>query len=269
MDRYAVIGQPVKHSLSPRIHAAFATATGAALRYEAIEIAPEMLAERLCELHAHGYGGLNVTLPHKTAAAALCESLSDRARHAEAANVLIRTGSGWRGDNSDGVGLVADVTRNLGVALAGKRLLVLGSGGAARGILAPLLEAGPAELVLSNRSPWTPEELAPRFATLGPIRPSTHLALKGDRFDVVFNATSVGHQGGVPRLPDGLFAPGGLAYDLNYGAAAAPFLDWARGQGAARTADGLGMLVEQAAESFLLWRGTRPPTDDVLATLRR
>lgn len=268
MDRYAVIGHPVMHSLSPRIHAAFAEAAGAQLRYEAIDVVPEALAARLRELHAEGYRGLNVTLPHKTAVAALCESLAERARLAEAANVLIRTDTGWRGDNSDGVGLVADVTRNLGVKLTGKRLLVLGSGGAARGILAPLLQAGPAELVLSNRSPWVPEALAPKFAALGPIRPSTHLALKGDRFDVVFNATSAGHQGTVPHLAAGLFADGALAYDLNYGAAAAPFLDWAREQGAAQVSDGLGMLVEQAAVSFALWRGQHPATTAVLAALR-
>jgi shikimate dehydrogenase len=197
----------------------------------------------------------------------LCESRSERAERAGAVNTLIRREHGWHGCNTDGVGLVNDL-RNLGVPLAGKRILVLGAGGAARGILEPLLAGKPAELVLSSRNPWKPEELAAVFKPHGPIRPCTHLALKGDRFDLILNATSAGHEGEVPRLPPGLFAPDALAYDLNYGAAAKPFLDWAQAQGAARGTDGLGMLVEQAAEAFQLWRGVRPETAPVLAELR-
>lgn len=268
MSRYAVIGQPVAHSRSPRIQKAFAKQCGIELDYETIEIAADVLDERLCVLHAHSYAGLNVTLPHKTAAAALCENVSDRARHAEAVNVLIRTGNGWRGDNTDGIGLVADLKHNLGVELGGRRVLLLGSGGVARGLLEPLLMEKPAELVLSNRSPQTPEALAKQFEPLGVIRPSAHFALKGDRFDVIINATSAGHSGSVPRLPPGLFTADTLAYDLNYGKASEPFLAWALDQGAARSSDGLGMLVEQAAESFQLWHGVRPQTPPVLESLR-
>ncbi len=269
MNRYAVIGHPVGHSLSPRIHAEFAKQCGVKLQYEVIDIEPDVLDERLCALHAHGYLGLNVTLPYKTAASALCVSLSDHARHAEAANVLIPTDGGWRGDNTDGSGLIADLKHNLGVDIANQRVLVLGSGGAARGILAPLLAEKPAELVLSNRSPWTPEELAKQFEALGVIQPRAHMALKGDHFDIILNATSAGHDGSVPRLPTELFAEDALAYDLNYGDASQPFLQWAAAQGATHRSDGLGMLVEQAAESFLLWRGKRPQTAPVLATLRK
>lgn len=256
------------HSRSPRIHKAFAKQCGIKLDFEIIEIAAGVLDGRLCALHAHGYAGLNVTLPHKTAAAALCENVSARARHAEAVNVLIRTDNGWRGDNTDGIGLVADLKHNLGVELSGRRVLLLGSGGAARGLLEPLLTEKPAELVLSNRSPWTPEALAKQFAPIGVVRPSAHFALKGDRFDVIINATSAGHIGTVPRLPPELFAEGALAYDLNYGNASEPFLAWARNQGATRSSDGLGMLVEQAAESFELWHGVRPQTAPVLESLR-
>ncbi|GAC1623693.1 MAG: shikimate dehydrogenase [Nevskia sp.] len=268
MDRYAVLGQPIAHSKSPLIHGRFAAQTGEAMHYEAIEIAPADLAAALPRLHAEGWKGFNLTLPHKTLAVAICGSHSEAAERAGAVNTLIRTESGWHGDNTDGVGLVRDLCANLGLALAGKRLLVLGAGGAARGILAPLLAEAPAELVISNRNPWKPEEIAVNLKPLGNIVPRTHLSLKGDRFDVVINATSAGHQGEVPRLPPRLFADGAMAYDLNYGAAAKPFMDWAQAQGAARRADGLGMLVEQAAEAFRLWRGVRPDTASVLAALR-
>lgn len=267
MDRYAVLGQPIAHSRSPKIHSLFAAQSGAQLRYEAIEVAPDDLDEHLAGLHATGYLGLNLTLPHKAAAVPLCESRSERAERAGAVNTLLRREHGWHGCNTDGVGLVNDL-RHLGVPLAGKRILVLGAGGAARGILEPLLAQQPAELVLSSRNPWKPEELAAVFKPLGPIRPCTHLALKGDHFDLVLNATSAGHEGEAPRLPPGLFADGALAYDLNYGKAAEPFLAWAQVQGAARGTDGLGMLVEQAAEAYLLWRGVRPETAPVLAELR-
>jgi shikimate dehydrogenase len=268
MDRYAVIGSPVSHSQSPKIHAQFAAQTGQALSYEAIEIAPEALAAELQRLHDDGYRGLNVTLPHKLAAMKLCESVSERAQLAGAVNTLIRSDGGWRGDNTDGAGLIADLQHNLKIAIAGKRVLVLGAGGAARGILKPLLEQRPAELVVSNRNPWKPEELAEQFKGQGNLRPCTHLALKGDLFDVIINATSAGHDGRAPRLPGQLLAEGGVCYDLSYGKAFLPFADWARAQRATLVADGLGMLVEQAAVSFELWRGVRPVTAGVLQALR-
>jgi shikimate dehydrogenase len=268
MDRYAVIGYPVAHSKSPFIHAAFARQTGQKLGYDAVEIAPELLADTLRQLHAEPYLGLNATLPHKLAVAALCESVSERAQRAGAVNTLVRTASGWTGDNTDGAGFVHDLQVNLGVAIAGRRVLLLGAGGAARGLIAPILAEKPVQLAVSNRNPWKPEELAEQFKALGPIVPRTHLSLKGDRYDLVINATSAGHANTMPRLPGQLVAGGGVCYDLSYGAAAEPFCAWAREQGAALHADGLGMLVEQAAAAFEIWRGVRPETAPVLAALR-
>lgn len=268
MDHYAVIGQPIAHSRSPLIHAAFARQTGQKLGYEAIEVASEELAATLVQLHAEPYYGLNVTLPHKQAVAALCEQVSERAELAGAVNTLVRTASGWVGDNTDGEGFLHDLAVNLQVGLAGRRVLLLGAGGAARGLIAPILSAKPAQLVVSNRNPWKPEELAERYKALGPIVPRTHLSLKGDRYDLIINATSAGHSGAMTRLPGPVLAEQGVCYDLSYGAAAEPFLAWAREQGAALASDGLGMLVEQAAAAFTIWRGLRPDTAPVLAALR-
>ncbi len=265
--RHAVLGQPVVHSRSPQIHAAFAAQFGLAIDYERIEVAPEALPARLAELHDAGYHGLNLTVPHKTEALALCVSLSEAAHRAAAVNTLIRADAGWVGDNTDGEGLVRDLQCG-GVELAGRRVLVLGAGGAARGIAPALLSRRPAELVISSRNPWKPEALVERLAPLGPYRPCTHHALKGDRFDLVINATSIGHQGRFLRLPDGLLAEGAVACDLNYGPAHRPFADWARAQGAAAVHDGLGMLVEQAALSFERWHGRRPDTAPVRSRLR-
>jgi shikimate dehydrogenase len=266
-DRYAVIGKPVAHSQSPRIHALFAQQVGGHLGYDKIEVGPEELSARLKALHTDGYRGLNVTLPHKTAMPTLCESVSERATIAGAVNVVRRTDTGWIGDNVDGPGLMRDLA-NLGFEVTGKRVLVLGAGGATRGILKPLLEAKPGELTLSNRNPWKPEELAEQFKAHGRIRPCTHIALKGDLFDLILNATSAGHTGQFIKLPGQLLANGGACYDLTYGAAHAPFAAWARAQGATRLADGLGMLVEQAALSFQFWRGTLPDAAPVIAVLR-
>lgn len=267
MKRYAVIGQPVAHSLSPRIHAAFAAAAGVALEYDRMEISDADLAARLQVLYDQNWQGFNVTLPHKQAVMALCASVTPRAERAGAANTLMRDAAGWRGDNTDGVGLLRDL-QGLGVAVAGKRVLVLGAGGAARGLLAPLLEARPACLAVSNRNPWKPEALRDAFQDLGPVLPRTHWALKGEVYDVVLNAMSAGHAGQMPPLPPGLMATGAVAYDLSYGAAHAPFAAWASGAGAAQVHDGLGMLVEQAAESFLCWHGVLPDTRSVLAAVR-
>jgi len=267
LDRYAVIGQPIAHSKSPFIHAAFARATGQKLSYEALEVAPDALAEMLKQLHTEPYLGLNITLPHKAKVAALCESVSARAEQAGAVNTLTRTDTGWRGDNTDGLGFLADLAR-LGLSAAGKRVLLLGAGGAARGLIAPILSQQPQELVVSNRNPWKPEELAEQLKPLGNIVPRTHLALKGDQYDLIINATSAGHAGLMLRLPGQLLAVGGACYDLSYGAAHAPFAAWAKSQGASCIADGLGMLVAQAAEAFALWRGQRPDTAPVLAALR-
>lgn len=268
MDRYAVIGQPISHSRSPLIHAQFAQQTKQALSYEAIEIAPAALAAELKRLHGEGYCGLNVTLPHKQAVARLCESVSARAQLAGAVNTLARTETGWTGDNTDGEGFLADLAR-LGIDVRGRSVLILGAGGATRGILGPLLSLGAASVVVSNRNPWKPEELMELFKPVGTVVPRTHIALKGDRFDVILNATSAGHQGVMPPLPGALLVPGGICYDLSYGAAHAPFAAWADRQGAGRIEDGLGMLVGQAASAFQLWRGLRPQTSPVMDVLRR
>lgn len=268
MDIYAVLGQPISHSKSPQIHKLFAEQVGASLVYGALEVAPDKLAETLKGLHENGYKGLNATLPHKAAVAALCENVSARAEIGGAVNTLVRTATGWQGDNTDGEGLIQDL-KNLGISIKNKRVLVLGAGGAARGILKPLLDEKPAELALSNRNPWKPEELAEKFKPHGSIRPVTHIALKGDLFDVIINATSAGHGGAMPRLPGQLLAKGGACYDLNYGKAFEPFAQWARTQNAVLISDGLGMLVEQAASAFQLWRGVRPNTQPVIAQLRK
>ncbi|MGH8116908.1 MAG: shikimate dehydrogenase, partial [Rhodanobacteraceae bacterium] len=267
MDRYAVIGCPVAHSKSPLIHARFAQQTAQDLRYDAIEAAADALPAELARLHAEGYRGLNCTLPHKVAVAKLCEAVTERAALASAVNTLIRTDTGWRGDNTDGEGLIRDL-QNLGIVIAGKRVLVLGAGGAARGILKPLLDEKPAELTISNRNPWKPEELAEQFKVFGKIRPCTHLALKGDQFDIIINATSAGHGGGKLRLSENIAAAGCVCYDLSYGKSAEPFAAWTRTEGVAHLHDGLGMLVEQAAAAFEIWRGVRPQTGPVIECLR-
>lgn len=259
MKKFAVIGDPVAHSLSPKIHAAFGAQTGIALDYQAIPVSSADLAESLRRFHDQGFDGLNVTVPHKAAVLSGCELLSAAAEQAQAVNTLIRTASGWHGDNTDGVGLIADLQEQ-GIPLAGRRIAVLGAGGAAAGILPALLAAEPAEVVISSRNPWKPEALVERLGGLGPLRPCTHLALKGDRFDLLINATSIGHQGKFLRIPFPLMAKGGVAYDLSYGAAHAPFRQWASEQGAAQVLDGLGMLVGQAAVAFERWCAQRPET---------
>ena len=268
LDRYAVLGQPVAHSRSPQIHQWFAESTGVALSYERIEVAPEEFAATLARLLVEGYRGLNVTLPHKLAALDAATEKTPRSALAGAANTLVAIAGGWRADNTDGEGLVRDLRGNHGLAIAGKKVLLLGAGGAARGVLKPLLDEKPAELVISSRTPWRVEQLAIEFKPHGPVRAATHLSLKGDRFDLVINATSAGHQGQVPRLADGLLATDAACYDLSYGTAFEPFRSWAIKSGASRIADGLGMLVEQAASSFEAWRGVRPATRPVIARLR-
>ncbi len=263
VDRYAVIGNPVAHSRSPWIHAEFARATGQALRYEAIEAPPGGFASAVAAFRAAGGKGLNVTLPFKEEAYALCAEVSERARLARAVNTLV-LGEKTFGDNTDGVGLVRDLAGNLKVDPRGKRVLLMGAGGAAQGVAGALLEAGAAALVIANRTAARAAALAARLAG---VEGCGYEALPGTRFDIVVNATSAGLQGAAPALPAGILGPGVLAYEMVYGRDT-PFLAAARGAGA-RACDGLGMLVEQAAESFFLWRGVRPATAPVLERLRR
>jgi shikimate dehydrogenase len=268
-DLYGVMGYPVGHSKSPRIHAAFARQTGEDLEYRAIEVSPGALATAVAQFRAGGGRGLNVTLPYKGEAFALAAVRSARAERAGAANTLGFAADGrlWC-DNTDGVGLVRDLTGNLGLGLAARRILLLGAGGAARGVLGPLLGQGPSELVIANRTVDRALELAAAFAREGPVRGCGFDDLSGARFDLVLNATSASLQGEVPPLPPDLLAPGAWCYDLMYADAPTAFVRWGRSHGAAGASDGLGMLVEQAAESFSLWRRVRPETRPVVAGLR-
>lgn len=266
---YAVFGHPIAHSRSPFIHARFGEQTGIALRYVAIDAPPEQFMEILWDFREAGGRGANVTLPLKESAAGHCAELSEAAARAGAVNTLIRRADGeWRGDNTDGIGLVSDLAR-LGVPLAGRTIVILGAGGATRGILAPLLAAGPARLHIANRTPEKAEELALHFAALGPVTGGGFdtLARLGPA-DLLVQATSATRGSSLPDSPAGLIAPHTIAYDLGYGAAAEPFLALARARGAAAAHDGLGMLVGQAAESFRLWHGVRPDPAPVLAELR-
>ena len=267
--RYAVLGNPVAHSKSPRIHAQFAQQLGQRIEYTAIQVDPGGFAQAVAQFRANGGQGLNITVPFKLEARQLAGRLSARAKLAGAVNTLrFEAGGALYGDNTDGVGLVRDITVNLGVALAGKNILLLGAGGAARGVLGPLLEQKPARLTIANRTVPKAKELAEIFATLGEVEGVGFDALDGRRFDCVINATAASLHDEVPPLPNDLFAPGALAYDLMYGDAPTAFLRWAEAHGAHTLADGLGMLVEQAAESFFIWRGVRPDTAPAIAALR-
>ncbi len=261
-DLYAVIGNPVAHSRSPWIHAQFARACGQDIEYRRIEAPRGGFAAAVEAFRASGGRGLNVTLPFKGEAFRYCMRPSERARHAEAVNTL-SFGEEVGGETTDGPGLVNDLQHNLGFALAGKRALLLGAGGAAQGVVASLLEAGVSALVIANRTAEKARALAARFPPAGA---SGYSELSGQGFDIVINATSSGLAGESLPLPPGLLRKEALAYDMVYGRDT-PFLQAAREAGA-RASDGLGMLVEQAAESFLIWRGMRPDTRAVLKQLR-
>jgi shikimate dehydrogenase len=267
-DRYAVIGHPIDHSRSPWIHARFAQQTGQRMVYTAIDAAPEDLDDRVRDFFARGGLGLNVTVPHKQAVLPLLQELSERARVAGAVNLILRADDGrLRGDNTDGSGLVRDLTHNLGVPIAAQRLLLLGAGGAARGIIAPLLALHPAELVIANRSAARAIELAQQFKPFGTVRGARYDELKRQRFALIINATSAGLLQEIPPLPVEVLDASTVCYDLAYARDTTRFVQWAREHGVARGIPGAGMLVEQAAESFLLWRGVRPDTTAVLADL--
>lgn len=268
MERYCVFGNPVAHSKSPRIHREFARLTGQSLSYTA-ELAPlDGFAPALRDFFAGGGRGCNVTVPFKEEAWRLAGVRSVRAEKAGAVNTMLQGKDGrLYGDNTDGVGLVRDLY-NAAIAVAGRRVLVLGAGGAVRGVLGPLLAEKPASLVMANRSPEKAQQLAALFAGEGPVSACTFAELAGQTFDLVINGTSASLQGELPPLPAGLLSAHSHAYDMMYGAKPTVFLRWAQGQGA-QTRDGLGMLVEQAAEAFFLWREVRPATREVLAQLRR
>ncbi len=270
MDRYAVMGNPVSHSLSPRIHRMFAEQTGQSLAYEAIAVPRDGFAAAVRAFQEAGGRGLNVTLPFKEEAYALSNRCTARAERAGAVNTLsCRRDGSLSGDNTDGAGLVRDLTANQGIELEDSAVLILGAGGAVRGVLGPLLEAGPLRTVIANRTPQKAAALAGHFAPLGAVEGTDFDSLAGRRFDLLINGTSAGLAGAVPPLPDKLLRPGAVCYDMVYGPAADPFLAWARAQGARVVLDGLGMLVEQAAESFHIWRHVRPRTAPVMQALRQ
>jgi len=271
-DRYAVIGNPVEHSLSPAIHAEFARATGQGIVYERILAPLEGFREAALRFRDEGGKGLNVTLPFKHEAWQLAATRSGFALAAGALNTLTFRGHDIIGDNTDGIGLVRDLLRNVKVALRGKQLLLMGAGGASYGVLEPLLREEPERVVVANRTVEKAVSLVEHFgkfrqyASQG-ITACSYEKLQGERFDIVINATSAGLADTMPPLPAGIFAPGALGYDMVY-ARRTPFMQFAAEQGA-RVSDGLGMLVEQAAESFFIWRGVYPETRAAMAMLRR
>ena len=268
-DQYAVLGNPIAHSKSPQIHTAFARQRSQPIDYKRLFCEIGAFVPTVNAFRAHGGKGLNITVPFKHEAFDFATRLSARAQLAGAVNTLSFDGDDVAGDNTDGAGLVRDLAVNLQRALRGKAILLLGAGGASFGVVGPLLHEAPAALTVANRTVSKAEMLIERFrphAQACALRASGFDALAGQRFDLVINATSAGLSGDMPQLPKGLFAAGALAYDMVYGKAT-PFMQFARGEGAA-VADGLGMLVEQAAESFFIWRGVRPQTVPVMAQLR-
>jgi shikimate dehydrogenase len=273
-DRYAVIGHPVAHSQSPGIHAMFAAQTGEDIAYGRLLAPVDGFAEWVKAFIAEGGRGVNVTLPFKLEAYELADEVSERARQARAANTLSFSGKKISADNTDGIGLVRDIEINLEFELKNKRVLLMGAGGAARGVLLPLLEARPARLIIANRTVERAIQLARSVRRQPAAAHMEVLAcafddLPGQRFELVINATSSSLSDELPPLPDDLFVAGALAYDMMYGKGLTSFLAYAEARNVERLADGLGMLVEQAAESFMIWRGVRPDTQPVMLALRK
>lgn len=268
-DRYAVMGNPVAHSKSPQIHAHFASETGQDLVYEALLVEPGQFSSAVSGFFRSGGKGLNITVPFKQEAWALAQQKSEHAALAGAVNTLLMNDEGvLQGHNTDGIGLVRDITQNHSGVLKGKSVLILGAGGATRGIVLPLLRENCNSLCIANRTLSKAQELVPLFAAYGEVRACGFDELPGQQFDWVFNATAASLQGELPPLPAGILKTGAWCYDLMYAKEPTVFCRWAQTQGAQQVLDGLGMLVEQAAESFWLWRGVRPRTDAVLKKLR-
>ena len=265
-DHYAVIGNPIAHSKSPQIHAMFAQQTGQDISYEAILAPLDDFAAVVGQLRKAGYKGCNITVPFKFAACHVTTQLTSRAQAAYTVNTIKFDGTSVIGDNTDGAGLICDIEVNLRFSLKERRVLLLGAGGAAYGIVLPLLEAG-AKLSVVNRTLAKAQQLGAAFSAKGQLEVYSYPELNGQSFDCIINATSSGLSGEMPPLPPGIFSDGALGYDMMYGQET-PFMKFARMQGAQTVADGLGMLVEQAAESFDLWRGVRPRTATVIAALR-
>lgn len=267
-DRYAVIGNPIAHSKSPLIHAEFARQTSQAMTYEALLSPLDGFADSVKRFVAEGGLGMNVTVPFKLEAWNIATDLTERAFSAEAVNTLKFSDGEWLGDNTDGAGLIQDIVHNRQNKISGCRILLMGAGGAARGVLLPLLLQQPTQLTIVNRTMGKATELQYLFRDDGPVNAASYADLKGMQFDLVINATSSSLHNELPPLPQDIFAEDALAYDMMYGKGQTPFLQFAAHQGVTKLADGIGMLVEQAAEAFYVWRGIRPQTDDVMRNLR-
>lgn len=268
VDRYVVVGYPVKHSRSPFIHAMFAKQTGQAMSYGLLEAPPEHLTQEVTRFFAEGGKGMNVTVPHKQAVMELVDYCTPRAELAGAVNTLIRMDDGkLMGDNTDGVGLLNDLQQNHNTELGNKRILMLGAGGAARGVIAPLLAERPAQLVIANRNVERATQLVAEFQALGSIRATSFQDIEPQPFDLIINATSASLQGDMPDLDPAIVSDHTLCYDMAYGKDDTVFTQWAKNHGASKAVQGWGMLVEQAAEAFFLWRHVRPDTTTVLLAL--
>ena len=268
-DQYGVVGHPVAHSWSPFIHGLFSRETGQAMTYRLYDFAPDAFHERVREFFRQGGRGLNITLPHKIAAVDVADDLTARAAHAAAVNTFaVRNDGTILGDNTDGTGLVRDLCDNQGIVITHRRILMIGAGGAARGVLAPLLALSPAEITIANRTPERAEALAKAFAKLGKTQGVGFRYIAGGAYDLIINATSASLSGDIPAIPPAVVGPDTVCYDMAYGKTDTPFVRWALKLGCARALQGWGMLVEQAAESFRIWRGVRPATAPVLEALK-
>jgi shikimate dehydrogenase len=267
-DRYAVFGSPINHSKSPKIHRLFAEQTGQSLSYDAQEVSAESFEAAVSAFFGTGGKGLNCTVPLKELAYRFATDKTERAERSKAVNTLALQADGAiLGDNTDGCGLVTDLRNNHQLILTGKRILILGAGGASRGVIGPILEEATARLVIANRTAEKAAQLAEEFKGLGDISGCGFEALEGQQFDLILNATSASLSGQLPPLPERLLANQGSCYDLAYGNEPTAFVRWGIAQGAQKSLDGLGMLVEQAAEAFFVWRGVRPQTRPVIDLL--
>ncbi len=275
MDKYAVVGNPINHSLSPRIHSLFAAETNQQLEYQALELDPDQFEHQVAELIEAGFKGINITVPFKEKAWAIADKLSPRASDAGAVNTLIFQDDGLiAGDNTDGIGLTRDMITNHHILIKRRKILVLGAGGAVRGILGPLLAQKPGLVTITNRTVAKADELVEQFRPGSidntEIQSCSYEDLGNEKFDLIINGTSAGLHNEVPPIPDELLGINSICYDMMYNIEkTTAFVQWALDRGALRQFDGLGMLVEQAAEAFFIWRGIRPDTEAVLATLRQ
>jgi shikimate dehydrogenase len=269
IDRYGVMGYPVSHSRSPVIHRLFALQTQQNLQYELLQVSPEKLETAIRQFQRTGGKGLNITVPHKSEVVKLVDQMSERAATAGAANTLSFKGGEIHGDNTDGIGLLRDLAVNLGLAIEGANILILGAGGATRGIVGPLLEMQPESVRIANRSLAKAEILAEHFSRSGPVTACRFNVVPVSKpYDLIINATSAGLKGEAPPYPASAISENTFCYDLSYGLKPTPFSVWARESGAAQSVMGWGMLVEQAAESFNIWRGVRPETVPVLKQMK-